>query len=95
MNSPYSDTTRMMRAICGTILLAGVGAQAGALPPDPDNAALLYYQAHLLLPEPNVAEIRARDDVLRGAELNETVRFYLERAEDAFALMTAAADRTS
>jgi len=37
--------------ICSFIFLCTFGAHAGSLPPDPNNAALLYYQAFLLLPE--------------------------------------------
>ena len=41
---------------CGFIILCTLGAQASTLPPDPNNAALLYYQAFLLRPEPDYAE---------------------------------------
>lgn len=94
-NRPSRHTKKNVHAICGILLLAAVGARAATLPPDPDNAALLYYQAYLLLPEPSVAEIRARGDVLLGGEPNETLRFYLKRADDAFEFMITAADRTS
>ena len=48
-----------------------------AVPPNPDNAALLYYQAFLLRPEPNVATIEKIHDVLFGAEPDRQVRTYL------------------
>ncbi len=42
---------RVLRALlAGCVLLTTVG-QAGAIPPDPDNAALLYYQAFMSIPE--------------------------------------------
>jgi len=37
--------------LSGLIAFCGIGAQGSTLPPDPDNAALLYYQAFLLRPE--------------------------------------------
>ena len=39
--------------ICSAIFLCAFGAHAASLPPDPNNAALLYYQAFMLLPEPD------------------------------------------
>jgi len=42
--------------VCGLIILCTSGTQASALPPDPNNAALLYYQAFLLRPEPDYVE---------------------------------------
>ena len=41
--------------VCSLIFLFGYGACAETLPPDPTNAALLYYQAFLLRPEPDYA----------------------------------------
>lgn len=46
-------------AICclwSVIALCPVGSMGSSLPPDPSNAALLYYQAFLLRPEPNEPE---------------------------------------
>jgi hypothetical protein len=39
--------------ICSVIFLCAFSAQAASLPKDPNNAALLYYQAFVLLPEPD------------------------------------------
>ena len=38
------------------VVLLAVGRNGVSLPPGPENAALLYYQAFLLRPEPNEAE---------------------------------------
>lgn len=46
-------------------------------PPNPDNAALLYYQAFLLAPEPNMAMNWKLTWVLGGAEPDTQVRTYL------------------
>jgi len=42
---------KLTKTICITLMLAISGPSAFALPPDPDNAALLYYQAFLLYPQ--------------------------------------------
>lgn len=38
------------------IVFCALAAQASTLPPDPNNAALLYYQAFLRQPETDYAE---------------------------------------
>jgi len=63
--------------ICVIFLLWTLGAQAVVLPPDPDNAALLYYQAFLLRPEPDDDAWWSINEVLRGADPNDTLREYL------------------
>jgi len=47
--------------------------------PNPDNAALLYYQAFLLRPEPNMATSSQINEVLKGAEPGREIRIYLGR----------------
>ncbi len=64
--------------ICCAIFLWTLGAQASTLPPDPNNAALLYYQAFLLRPEPDAAakelvygtRLETIDKLLRGGKLD-------------------------
>ena len=53
------------------------GARATISSPDPDNAALLYYQAFLLRPELDDDTFIHFDSVLRGGEPDEVVREYL------------------
>lgn len=68
------------KAICGIcviLILWTIRAKSATLPPDPDNAALLYYQAFLLRPEPDYDAWWSIDEVLRGADPNEKVREYL------------------
>lgn len=62
-----------------TVVLWMAARPVTALPPDPDNAALLYYQACPMPPEP--LNPRAFDLVVRGADPNETSRKYLNRCE--------------
>ena len=48
-----------------------------AAPPNPDNAALLYYQAFLLQSELDMTTSQKIDDILRGAESDRQMRIYL------------------
>jgi hypothetical protein len=67
--------------ICGMVLISALFADAAELPPDPNNAALLYYQAFMLHPEPDAAEsylvygTRQEQifETLRGGELGITL----------------------
>jgi len=45
--------------------------------PSPDNAALLYCQAFLLLPEQDLATSMLIDNILKGAEPDKRIRVYL------------------
>lgn len=57
---------------------------SGTLPPDPNNAALLYYQAFLLCPEPDAATRRTLDRAsYANAEVDTRVREYVERCRGA------------
>lgn len=59
--------------ICGLIVLCAIGAQDSTLPSDPNNAALLYYQAFLLRPEPDYAAEQLVYETLME-EFNELLR---------------------
>jgi len=73
-----NNNFRKKITICCVIFLWTVGAQAEKLPPDPNNAALLYYQAFLLRPEPDAAakelvygtRLEKIDKFLRGGKLD-------------------------
>jgi hypothetical protein len=56
---------------------------SGALPPDPTNAALLYYQAFLLCPEADSAMSDLIHEVVVGGDPNERVREYLKEYQSA------------
>ncbi|MCH7556435.1 MAG: hypothetical protein IIB56_03160 [Planctomycetes bacterium] len=75
---------RSRKTICcvfGAILFCALGAYAAISSPDPDNAALLYYQAFLLRPQPDNATYDLLDAVLLGAEPDEKLREYLNLPE--------------
>jgi hypothetical protein len=67
--------------IFGVIFFCAFGAHAAVSSPDPDNAALLYYQAFLRRPELDDATFSHYDNVLRGGKPDEEVREYLDMVE--------------
>lgn len=75
--------------VCCFIVLCVLGTKASTLPPDPNNAALLYYQAMLILPELDDTTGKALDAVLRGAEPNEVIRTYLKRCRESIEFIEA------
>jgi hypothetical protein len=82
------------KTICcvfGAIFFCAFGAHATISSPDPDNAALLYYQAFLLRPEFDDDTFLHFDSVLRGAQPDEKVREYLDMVQTREALRLAEA----
>lgn len=79
-NINYSSN-KAICCICLIMALWPLGVHGATLPPDPDNAALLYYQAFLLLPEPDADTSASIDEVIRGGEPDEKVREYLNLPE--------------
>jgi len=67
--------------ICVVMALWTLGVDGATLPPDPDNAALLYYQAFLLRPEPDADTSESIHKVLRGEEPDEKLRKYLNQSD--------------
>ncbi len=68
---------KIIFCVSGTIFFCAFGAYAAISSPDPDNVALLYYQAFLLRPELDDDTFIHFDSVLRGGEPDEVVREYL------------------
>ena len=58
--------------------IAPPGLHGALYPPDPDNAALLYYQAMLVQPPPDAESVGHIYNFLSGDVLEETVRAYLQ-----------------
>ena len=81
------------KAICITLILAMSTQLALALPPDPDNAALLYYQAFLLYPQ---ADDSTRDlvrDLSQGKiDPNERITEYVESCQASLELAMVASE---
>jgi hypothetical protein len=81
------------RVICLTLVVAALSGSSLAYPPDPDNAALLYYQAYLMYAQPDDA---TRDMVDQFADgkigLNDQIKQYVESCRTTIDYATVAAD---
>ena len=88
----------MRRNLLLIALTAGVVwpglVKAGAIPPDPDNAALLYYQAFLSLADRDEQTRTVLRDVARGdIDPNDTVRQYVQDCRQAIETVEMASTR--
>jgi len=91
MNSFILYRKRTIVFIMGFILLLSTMAvDTIALSPDPDNAALLYYQALLLKPEQDTETFQLIDGILRGDEPDDRIREYLKSCDEMFKIVEAA-----
>jgi len=77
MSNIKCNSTHVVLIVCMNFVLFTVGTKAASLPPDPNNAALLYYQAMLRCPEPNLPTFLLLENVMRGADPNERIRNYM------------------
>ena len=77
MRNMNYDSKKAICSICVVMVVWTFGVPAATLPPDPDNAALLYYQSFLLRPEPDADTSKSIDEVIRGGEPDEKLREYL------------------
>jgi hypothetical protein len=73
------------------LTMAVTTPSARALPSDPNNAALLYYQAFLMMPQGQDQARTLLNDLPYGVEPNEQVREYLKQCQPAIELAVAAA----
>ncbi len=75
------------------VMVSLLGARARAIPPDPDNAALLYYQAFLSLAELDDDARKLIGDVARGEVApDDKVRKYIQECHGAIEFAEAAAE---
>jgi len=84
---------RIVIALCVLLTLVVSSSPILAYPPDPDNAALLYYQAFLLYRQPD----DSTRDLLKGfsqnkIEPNEKITKYIERNHNTIELAIAASE---
>ena len=83
---------RLAKVVCATMALVVSASSVFALPPDPDNAALLYYQAYLLYQQDDtMADMVA--DLARGKiKPNQEIKKHIESCRSAIDLVVTAAD---
>jgi hypothetical protein len=85
-------TRNTIAGICSLIVLGTLKASASALPPDPDNAALVYYRAYLLDPGPDRPWSISLSKFISGDEpLDEKVKFDLRIREHKIEMIETAA----
>ena len=86
-------TKKLITATCVTLMLLILATPALAYPPDPDNAALLYYQAFISYEKADDTMREMVADLSRGKiEPNEIIKKYIENCRGAIDLAVAAAE---
>jgi len=84
---------RIPMPLCALLLTLGVGVPVLAYPPDPDNAALLYYQAFLSCPKVDEpVDTQLRDFADGKIALNKEIEDYVESCRSAIKLAIAASE---
>ncbi|MHC4645299.1 MAG: hypothetical protein ACYTBJ_07340 [Planctomycetota bacterium] len=85
---------RLVTMLCVFLVLFASNAFVFALPPDPDNAALLYYQAFLLRKQPDEAMKEMLTGLSRGEiPADKRIGEYVETNRRVIDLVIAAADK--
>ncbi|MHC4655578.1 MAG: hypothetical protein ACYS91_11265 [Planctomycetota bacterium] len=84
---------KLTKAICITLISAMSTPLVFALPPDPDNAALLYYQAFLLYPQADDSTRDLLRDLSQGKiDPNERITKYVESCQASLELAMVASE---
>jgi hypothetical protein len=86
-------TNKLKTATCVTLMLLIISSPAFAYPPDPDNAALLYYQAYIAYEKTDDTMQAMVSDLSKGKiEPNERIREYIENCREAIDNAVAASE---
>ncbi len=86
-------TKKLTKLICVTLMLLTLASPALAYPPDPDNAALLYYQSYIAYEKADDTMREMVADLAMGKiEPNERIKKYIENCRGAINLAVAAAE---
>jgi len=84
---------RIRMPLCALLLTLGIGVPVLAYPPDPDNAALLYYQAFLSCPKVDEpVDTQLRDFADGKIALNKEIEGYVESCRSAIKLAIVASE---
>ncbi len=84
---------RLTKSICITLILSISTPLVFALPPDPDNAALLYYQAFLLYPQADDTTRDLLKDLSQGKiDPNDKITEYVESCHASLELAMVASE---
>ncbi len=86
-------TKKLTKLMCVTLTLFILTSPAFAYPPDPDNAALLYYQSYIAYEKADDTMEDMVADLSRGKiEPNERIKKYIESCRKAIDLAEAATE---
>jgi hypothetical protein len=86
-------TNKFKTTTCVALILLVLTTAAPAYPPDPDNAALLYYQAYIAYEKADDTMQEMVSDLSRGKiEPNARIRKHIENCRGAINLAVAAAE---
>lgn len=86
-------TKKQTKTVCIAIAVVTLSSQVSAYPTDPDNAALLYYQAFLSYERLDDKIQDMMNDLSKGEiKPNEEIRKYIDNCQSAIQLAAAAAD---
>ena len=86
-------TRKLTNPICVTVTVLMLIGPTFAYPPDPDNAALLYYQAYLCYEQRDDAMQDMVADLSKGEiDPNESIRKYVKNCHEAIELAVAATE---
>jgi hypothetical protein len=86
-------TKKLTKLMCVTLTLFILTSPAFAYPPDPDNAALLYYQSYIAYEKADDTMEDMVADLSRGKiEPNERIKKYIESCRKAIDLAAAATE---
>jgi hypothetical protein len=72
MSDTKPNSKIVVWSLCASLVLWALSAHAAELPPDPNNAALLYYQAFLLCPDLDSIPAEAIETVFGSFNLQST-----------------------
>lgn len=88
-----NTSKRVVGAVLALVMVSLLTPRVQALPPDPDNAALLYYQAFLSLAELDDEARTLLAKVARGnIDPNDKVREYIQQCKGGIGFAEAAAE---
>ncbi len=83
----FKQGKALLCLLVSILFVEGSWVQAVTIPPGPDNAALLYYQAFLDLPQSNDTIDEALDRVRQGEEPDSIARNYLDQCQRVFEMV--------
>ena len=83
---------KILAVVLLTSLTVSSASMAGAVPPDPSNAALLYYQALMTMPKGEGDAVEHLAEIAKGEMEPDTIRWFLRQSSSSIGFVEEAAD---